>query len=144
MGKAIVIDASGSMAEEGKKSVIRYLLHAVEGLARDEYPEAEYKIYAWNETISEFETKIDFSGHTSADAFSDFLNAHPEDSILLVGDGNYSEEIKAIIERAGNAMLVLMVGSDCNRARLRKLVGTGHLYETTDVVACFHDFIQIA
>ena len=44
MGKIFVVDASGSMGEEGKKSVIRYLIQAITGIMEEKYPKTEYEI----------------------------------------------------------------------------------------------------
>jgi uncharacterized protein with von Willebrand factor type A (vWA) domain len=143
MEKIILVDTSGSMAEEGKKSVIRYLLYAIEGIFSDEWPTIPYRIFLWNEEISEFESKVEFGGKSNVSVLSFFLSEHSDSAVLLISDGSYSEEIKSVLKRADKKIIALMVGSDCNKARLQKMVGTENLYETADVATCIKDFIHI-
>ena len=56
MGKIFVVDASGSMGEEGKKSVIRYLIQAITGIMEERYPKTEYEIFCWNNQIQSLST----------------------------------------------------------------------------------------
>lgn len=136
-----MIDASGSMGEEGKKSVVRYLIYAIEGLMKDLYPAIDYKIFIWNDEVIEYAGKIDFRGSANHRALSTFLCNHKDDSILIIGDGSYSEEVKKIIKDANDRMLFLMAGSDCNKARIHKMVGGESVYETVDIAACMNDFV---
>lgn len=141
MEKIIIVDASGSMAEEGKKSVVRYLIYAIKGIMEDCYPDMEYRIVLWNEKISDYGKKVDFCGSTDAAVLSDFLDRHQRASILLLGDGSYSDDVKRVIRSADQNIMSLMVGSDCNRSRLQKILGTERIYESADVSTCVDDFV---
>lgn len=143
MGKVILVDASGSMGEDGKKSVIRYVLNAIDGIMRTNWSEIEYKVLYWNETIFEDNPKMDCSGCANASALSDFLVSNVENDILFIGDGNYTERVKKILSEKNENKVFLMLGIDCNRARLKKIFRTEKIYETADVVTCIDDFINI-
>lgn len=143
MGKVFLVDTSGSMAEEGKKSVVRYLLYAIENIMRDEYPEVNYGVFLWSESVSVYDKKMDFGGRAEAKPLSLFLEEHKADTVMLIGDGSYSENIKRVIMNAGRDVLALMVGSDCNRARLQRMVGAGRVYESVDVSTCIRDFVNM-
>lgn len=143
MGKIIIVDASGSMAEEGKKSVVRYILYTIENLLKDEWSETACPIFLWNNDVSEYEGKVDFQGQSSSKSFEKFLKQHPNSELLLISDGSYPEDVKSVLKKSDNKMKVLMVGCDCNKARLQKMVGSENLYDTTDVATCLEDFMNV-
>lgn len=142
MGKIYVIDASGSMGEEGKKSVIRYLIQAITGIMEERYPKTEYEILCWNNQILPYEGKAEFEGIAEAGVFEDFLGNHQKDTILLIGDGNYSDDVKRVVKSSDNKLMYLMLGCECNRSRLIKLFSADNLYETVDIVTCVDDFMS--
>lgn len=142
MGKIFVVDASGSMGEEGKKSVIRYLIQAITGIMEERYPKTEYEILCWNNQIIPYEGKSEFEGIAEAGVFEDFLGKHQKDTILLIGDGNYSDDVKRVLKSVDNKLMYLMLGCECNRSRLIKLVPADNLYETVDIVTCVDDFMS--
>lgn len=142
MDKVIIIDASGSMGEGGKKSVVRYLIQAITGIMEERYSDKHYEMFCWSNQIVSYDGKTEFSGKAEAKALETFLNAHQKDTVLLIGDGSYSEDVKRIVKPVIDNIMCLMVGSDCNRGRFMKIASPGHLYEAVDVVACMDDFIN--
>lgn len=143
MERIILVDTSGSMAEVGKKSVVRYLIYAIENLLSSEWSGSAYKLYLWNSSIKEYDAEIDFSGQTNARELKEFLGNRQSSTILLVSDGSYSDEIKNVFKNAGIKVLALMVGWDCNKAVLQKIVGTENIFESTDVSTCVNRFMSI-
>ena len=142
MEKIIVIDASGSMGEEGKKSVIRYLIQAITGIMEERYSDRKYEILCWNNQIFPYEGKAEFEGTAEAGVLEEFLGEHQKDTVLLIGDGNYSDDVKRMVKSAGSKLMYLMLGCECNRSRLMKLVCADDLYETADIVTCIDDFMS--
>lgn len=143
MERIILMDVSGSMAEDGKESVLRYLVYAIRGIVDDLYPDIPYRFFCWSDCVTPYEDKISVGGKTDASAVSEFLDEHAGDCVLLIGDGNYSEDIRRALKKANCKMLVLMIGSDCNRDRLKRLADFDDLYETTDVSTCLDKFMSI-
>lgn len=142
MDKIIIIDASGSMGEEGKKSIVRYLIQAITGIMEDRYPDMQNKIFCWNNQVFPYEGKTEFEEVAEATVFEEFLSKHQKDTILLIGDGNYSDDVKQIMKSVESKLMYLMVGCECNRSRLIQLVCSENLYETVDVVTCIDDFMS--
>lgn len=142
MGKIFVVDASGSMGEEGKKSVIRYLIQAIIGIMEEKYSEIEYEILYWNSQILPYKVKSEFEGRAEAGIFEDFLGDHQKDTILLMGDGNYYDDVQRVLKSVDNKLMYLMLGCECNKSRLIKLVSADNLYEAVDIVTCIDDFMS--
>lgn len=143
MEKIILVDTSGSMAEEGKKSVVRYMLYAIEGLLHDEWSGYSYRIYLCNSDVKEYDTKVVFTGKVSAKKLEDFLKGRRDSTVLLLSDGSYSEEVKTVFKKSGVKLLALMVGGDCNKAVLQKMADVENLYESTDLATCMNRFMSI-
>lgn len=142
MGKIIITDASGSMGEEGKKSVIRYLIQAITGIMEERYSDIKYEILCWNNQILPYEGKSEFEGIAEAGVLEEFLGKHQKDTVLLIGDGNYSDDVKRIVKSVNNKLTYLMLGCECNKSRLMKLFSADNLYETVDIVTCIDDFMS--
>lgn len=143
MERIILVDTSGSMVEEGKKSVVRYLLYAIEGLLHNEWSGNAYKIYLCNNDVKEYDIKVDFTGKASAEKLGHFLEDKRDSVVLLLSDGGYSEEVKTVFKKSGVKLLALMVGCDCNKAVLQKMAGVENLYESTDLATCMNRFMSI-
>ena len=142
MENVVLVDVSGSMMEEGKGSVVRYLLHAIEALYTNEYTQTDYKIFMWNDEIVEYnpDTKIVFNGKNNEMTLSEFLKKCYDKSLLFMGDGNYSDKVmKVISECKTERKLALMIGADCNRGKLQRVFGTSKIYDAADVAACISD-----
>ena len=90
----------------------------------------------------EYTKKSEFEGIAEAKIFEDFLGKHQKDTILLIGDGNYSDDVKRVVKSVDNKLIYLMLGCECNRSRLIKLVSVDNLYETADIVTCIDDFMR--
>lgn len=142
MDKIIIIDSSGSMSEEGKKSVVRYLIQAISGIMEERYSDKKNEIFCWNNQVFSYEGKTEFEGVAEARVLEEFLSKHQKDTILLIGDGNYSDDVKRIVKSVDSKLMYLMVGCECNKSRLIKLVRSDNLYETVDVVTCIDDFMS--
>jgi len=143
MGKIVLVDGSGSMGEEGKKSVVRYLLYSIEGLLQDEWAEMPFEIFMAAEEVEKFDGKLNVCGHINEKKLENFLQSETESTLLFMTDGSLSEGVRQVLRKATNRILILMVGCDCNRIRLRKLTNEDDLYESKDVASCVSKFASI-
>ncbi len=142
MKNIVLIDTSGSMCEEGKKSIIRYLINAIKGVKNERYPDKELNMYYWNEQIVPYSEKVKFEGKSGEKILKEFLDEHNDESILLIGDGNYSDDIRRIIKENSNRILFLMVGSECNKNKLGRVINDEQIFEAVDVVSCLGEFMN--
>lgn len=138
MNKRIIFDASGSMNEEGKASVIKSILFVVDRFISDNQSSDKYEVILLNEDISVYDPKhpVKFKGSISASKFKELLEINDTD-FLIVTDGNLSEEVIRMLEKIENKIKsALLVGADVNKAKLRKVLDVDKLYETTDLITC--------
>lgn len=143
MEHIILADISGSMEQDGKGAVARYLLYAIEALYREEFPDAEYRIFLWNDEITEYdsEKKIVFQGKSSAKALDVFLSQYDEDIVLLLaGDGTYSDQVVQVLSGCKAVRkFAVMVGADGKIGKLQRAFGKQCIYDAADIASCIHD-----
>jgi uncharacterized protein YegL len=144
MDKYILIDVSGSMAEKGKKTVVRYLVYAIQGFLQSEYSEQRVEMYLFGREITPYNIKIDFTGKADSRSLKKFLVDKGEATVLLLGDGSYSDDIQKTFKASGISMLAVMIGSDCNKAVLQKIAGRGNVYDAVDLSACLNRFMNLS
>ncbi|MCD7826414.1 MAG: hypothetical protein LUH14_10730 [Clostridiaceae bacterium] len=142
----ILVDCSGSMAEMGKGSVVKYVLLAVQRTMESEFPAQDYKILLWNDSLEEYTPgsfpRFLFSGKTEADVLQPVLAEVQNRNLLLISDGEYTDECKKVLKNAREEAWVLMIGADCNKARLQSTFYKDRIYAVEDVVTCVRDFCQ--
>ncbi len=135
----ILVDTSGSMAEEGKKSVIRYLLYAIDNFYKNEYSVEIASIYLWAEKIEKFELnqKIQYGGKADISTLSEFLKNETR-PVLIITNGNYTSKVeKKITENISNKKIIAMlIGPDNNKVRLLNTFGAINIFETEDLFEC--------
>lgn len=142
MKRYILVDTTGSICEEGKRSLVKYFLLTVKRMLQKQWSDCEVEIYTWNNEIKPLDSKITFCGKADANYLQDFLADKKDCTFLLVTDGEYSEEVKRVLRTSGVRLNVLMIGSDCNKVASRKIAGEKHLFEMCDLMACLHQFMD--
>ena len=134
MERIILVDASGSMAEKGKGSAVKYLLYAVCSLLENECNITEYSVYIWNSNIGKYSGKIKFEGKADEDRLKDFLGQHEDSRLLVISDGCFSENTGMLLGNAG-AML-LKVSSDQSIGRMGAVFGKRNVFDAADAAEC--------
>ena len=145
MNLNVIVDVSGSMTENGKDSVTKYLLYAIDGVLKDIGLEA-YKTYQWGEKLEELtEThKILFGSCKASDDLVDFLNNHMEEKNMIISDGGFSRDIKRGIKGLSdkNNIYYLGIGSDCDIAAIRAVAIQDKIYSAHEVIPCLKSIIN--
>lgn len=67
----IVVDASGSMAEDDKNGVVKYLLNGINNIIETNlFDDVKFILYQWGQEIKKFENfekaKIEFAGGSNS------------------------------------------------------------------------------
>jgi hypothetical protein len=138
MNKKIIVDTSGSMNEEGKSSVIKSILFAVERFIADSESDDEYEVILLNEDAEIYapENPVKFKGSINDSKLKDLLAAS-NTNIMFITDGNLSSKVIEKLDKCESVIrCVLLVGADANKAKLRKIVEADSIYETTDLITC--------
>lgn len=141
----IVLDVSGSMDEEGKRTAGEYLLRAIAGFIRDSFPGVRCRAYAWGEGVAPYgDRSVSEGAGLDAEALTAFVAAHQGTPIILISDGNFMQRdgrTLAGLHRM-EGIRAVMVGADANRTRLQKIVGQGRVFESADAVECARQLLQ--
>lgn len=133
MDNLILIDTSGSMMEDGKRSVIMYVLNTIKNIAAGE-PE----IYLWSSEIKPFCGKMEFGAANDLNSISDFLSLHKDKPILIITDGCFPQRIKSVLKEHSGNLVFIIVGVDSSVTALQKLFGANNVFEAADTAACVY------
>lgn len=128
----LILDASGSLSENGKDSVARMLLLSARRLC-GVLPDLELRAYRWREDIVPLPPDVppDFSGRADPDALNRFLAERREEAALLLTDGG------ELPEKPGDRLFIVAVGGDCDRDRLGGAVGReDRVFPGSDLPGC--------
>lgn len=135
----IIVDVSGSMTENGKDSVVRYLLYAIEGYCKEEKIN-EYKVFRWGKQLEELAEpyKLSFDSGKATNELLEFLNNHIDDKNLIISDGGLSRDTKKGIKDISNRnnLYYLGVGSDCDLAAIRAVAMPDKIFMAQEVISC--------
>ena len=79
----VILDASGSMGEDEKKSSLKYIMYAIKGLMESDFSNIEYEFYKWSETIDKFDdiNKVDFGKCLDEEKILQFLMEKVDEKI---------------------------------------------------------------
>lgn len=133
----IVLDASGSMNEEGKRAAGEYLLRAIAGFIRDSFPGIRCGIYTWGEGVARYGDRFAVEGSKlNADALTTFVAEHQDMPIILISDGNILQQGTLLRLSVIENIRAIMVGADANQIKLQKIVGQGRVFESADAIEC--------
>ena len=129
----IVVDVSGSMLEDGKSSVVKYLLFAAERLCGQFGLEPQ--LWQWGQEVAPLESaeQLVFSGRADERALLGFLEGRGAAAVL--SDGAFSSRALQQMKELEHVH-ILAVGGDCGLPQLRKYAGAGKVFPAADLTAC--------
>ena len=107
MGKVInvVVDASGSMAEDDKNAVVKYLINGICNVKQEAlYRDTQFVLFQWNSASVKFDdmekAKIEFRGRSSFEDLEPIIDEIDSDSsIILISDGGFGNNEKNKIRK---------------------------------------------
>lgn len=143
MGRVIniIVDASGSMAEDDKNAVVKYLINSICNVKQTkEFYDVEFVLFQWGSNSVRFENienaKLEFKGKTSYDDFKQIEDEiEYEFPMILISDGGFSKNDKVKIEKLSKQIIPIFIGIDANKAILKDIA-------TDKVVYSVPDFMQ--
>ena len=138
MDNIILIDISGSMMEDGKKSVIMYVINTIKNTLT-----AEPTVYTWDKEIKPFSGKIEFGISNDSSSISSFFDEHNDEPIILITDGCFSSNIKSIIKKHSQKIVCILVGIDSSIVSMQRTVGVNHTFEASDTVTCISRYLSL-
>ncbi len=135
----VLIDVSGSMSENGKDAVVKYLLYAINSYIV-ENTASSIKMFQWGQDIHEIEStaQIEFGAGKATEKIADFLCKDKGEMSIVITDGGFSRKIKNEIKKMQNREYIyyIGVGCDCNLPSLRNVADLEHIYNAQDIITC--------
>lgn len=138
----IILDASGSMAEENKNVVVKYLLNGI--LNNIEFSNIEFELFQWCKNSKKIENlknfKIEFIGKSDILGLAileKYINK--ENSILFISDGNIDLKEKQKIKSMSNNIVCIFIGVDSNKSTLKDIATNNGVYSVVDFLQTLNE-----
>ena len=135
----IVVDASGSMAEDDKNAVIKYLLNGIcNVMGTPDFDSIEFALYQWGQESK----KIEFAGKSSLSGIEELKQMIDENqTMILVSDGNFNSGDEVQIKKISVNIIPIFVGIDANRSILQDIATEKVVYSVTDLMQAIHECV---
>ena len=135
----IVIDASGSMVEDGKNAVVKYLLNGIISASKkNEFKDLEFELFQWGKETKKIDNiekaRINFAGKSDTKGLvilENILNVNKP--ILLISDGNFDSDEKEKIKCFGKKIITIFVGVDANKSILQSISTDTTVFSAEDL-----------
>lgn len=137
----IIVDASGSMMEDDKNAVVKYLLNGICNVKKSQdFLGVEFVLYQWGEKSIKHESiekaKVEFAGKALLDGLKMIAGSIVDTvPLILVSDGGFSSDAKTYLKKMSKRIIPIFVGNDADRAMLQAV-------STDNVVYSIADFMQ--
>lgn len=141
----IVVDASGSMVEDDKNAVVKYLLNGISNImGTSDFYDVKFVLYQWGQSSKKIENlekaKIEFSGKYSLSGLEELKQMIDEtQTMIFVSDGNFNSGDKAHIKKMSENIIPIFVGIDANRTMLQDIATERVVYSVTDFMQAIYD-----
>lgn len=131
----IITDTSGSMLEQSKNQVVQYLFSTIQRFLQKQYKDANILLYYWNESINMCSSFKDFAwgGYLESLPLKNFINQNCNEKILIISDGDYSEDLKEVFKKKSNIYL-LLIGQD-DVTYFKKIFTNGRLFLPENIMS---------
>ena len=126
----VLVDVSGSMAEDCKNAVVRYLIHTILSQTKC----VKKNIYLLGNTIEKVDDsenlKINYGGQISVSAVNQLFASGMNDApVLLLSDGCFDVEIENALSKHQNKIVCVAVGSDALLHNLQRCSKNKKVYQ---------------
>ncbi|MFV0364672.1 MAG: hypothetical protein ACK5LL_16505 [Suipraeoptans sp.] len=139
---SILIDTSGSMSEDCKGAVVKYVINTINSELQNK--KVPYKVYLIGKHVESLEetanVKISYGGEFSLSALKSIFNDCSEDDCYaLVSDGCISTEIEAFLSKYKSQIISVAIGSDALTNNLQRCSRGKNVYEASDIIAALRE-----
>lgn len=140
----VIVDASGSMGEDGKNAVVKYLLNGMASVVRNNLLDISLSLFQWGSETKKVDNtekvRIDFAGKNTIKGLDELLPLlDSQESLILISDGNFESDVKIKLKELSNNILPIFVGVDANRTILRDISTSKMVYSVVDFVQTLFD-----
>ena len=141
----IVVDASGSMSEDDKNAVVKYLFNGISNVTElTDFRDVDFALYQWGQTSKKIESlenaKIEFAGKSLVSGLDELTQMIDENQpLIFVSDGNFNSGDKVGIKRLSKYIVPIFVGIDANRTILQDIATERIVYSVTDFMQAIYE-----
>lgn len=139
MNVNIVMDGSGSMSENGKVSIMKYIINSAKGYSKEEAT-ITLSLYQWGDKIECLNDLAEFriQDVNSEGDIAEFVNKHTGEKILILSDGGFSIKTKKAVRgmQGKENVFCIGVGCDCNFPAIRSLIDDKNIFRPQDIITC--------
>ena len=139
MNVNIVMDGSGSMSENGKVSIMKYIINSAKGYSKEEGT-ITLSLYQWGDKIECLNDLAEFriQDVNSEGDIAEFVNKHTGEKILILSDGGFSIKTKKAVRgmQGKENVFCIGVGCDCNFPAIRSLIDDKNIFRPQDIITC--------
>lgn len=142
----IIVDASGSMCEDEKNAVVKYLLNGISSAKRNFSIEQEisFNLFQWGKETKQIadieKAKIIFEGKSDLKGLDEIGKIiDKQDSVLFISDGNLEISEKKKLKELSDNILTIYVGVDANKAVLQDISTNKVVYSVVDFMQALFD-----
>lgn len=142
---SIVVDASGSMIEDDKNAVVKYLLNGICNIKElADFGKVDFILYQWGSTSKKFENlesaKIEFTGKASVLGLDELAQIVDENQpLIFISDGNFDHKAKDNIKKLSICIVPIFIGVDANRGMLQNIAKDKIVYSVTDFMQAIYE-----
>jgi hypothetical protein len=136
----VIVDASGSMLEDDKHSVVEYILVGMKHVCGwERFNNTNYEIYEWKEKVESLGNlknykNFKFSGSSKIQGLQEFINTMDDrDVCIVISDGNFEMQDLSFFETLVKSRISISVGADCNDYNLKK-ISNNIVYKSIDYI----------
>jgi len=141
------VDASGSMAEDDKNAVVKYLLNGIcNVMGTPGFDDVEFALYQWGQESKKIDNlekaKIEFAGRSPLSGLEELKQIIDENqTMIFVSDGNFNSGDKAHIKKMSVNIIPIFVGIDANRTILQDIATEKVVYSVTDFMQAVYECV---
>lgn len=141
----IVVDTSGSMAEDDKNAVVKYFLNGIVNiLGTADFNNIDFVLYQWGEVSKKFDNvenaKLEFKGKATASGV-EILKQYIDNNqpVIFVSDGNLNKSEKEKFRELSSEIFPIFVGIDANKVILKEIATEKLVYSMPDFLQCIYE-----
>lgn len=150
MGKIIniVVDTSGSMTEDDKNGVVKYLLNGINNISETtDFKNIEFILYQWGSISKKIgnidKAKLEFAGRGTTEGLDELSKMIDDNQALIfISDGNFTLKETEKIKKLSKSIVSIFIGVDANRLMLQKVSSEKIVYSVTDFVQAIYDIYK--
>jgi len=132
----VLIDASGSMNEDGKLSALKYLLYTMLNIIKEQYNDmADFEFVQWSTEVTKLEklNMLTAEDNLNENKLYDYFKLNSPDAVIFISDGNFNVSLRSAILSIAKEIFVVSIGLDSDEYNLKMVSSNSSVYKACDI-----------